>query len=140
MIQFIKCSPQADAIQVMNKVNRYVEASGTIEGELMVYIPDINDEIQAVRERAEIRRLVYTYPEIGGERKIKVLFKRVIRKLTWWMFEHVFQQQNEFNGLLLQYVDLIKEKQNILERALEELYIQKGKEGECKSYGKNKEN
>lgn len=125
MIRFVRCSLGADAIEVMKKVNRYAKTGEEVENEFLIAIPDINDEMRELRGRIEARRQVYTYPEIKNENKWIYLIKRIIRKMSWWILEYVFQQQNEFNGLVLQYIDLMQEKQNIIEKIIDERYVER---------------
>lgn len=125
MIRFVRCSLGADAIEVMKKVNRYAKTGEEVENEFLIAIPDINDEMRELKGRIEARKQVYTYPEIKNENKWIYLIKRIIRKMSWWILEYVFQQQNEFNGLVLQYIDLMQEKQNIIEKIIDERYVER---------------
>lgn len=129
MVRFVKNSPGADALQVIKKINRYVETENDSIILLEDAIVEIGTEISEVRKQCEFVSKLDNYPEIMAGGKFSFFVKRVVRKMVWWVIYPSVERQTRFNNYTLQYLDLLDEKLQVVEKAVLSLDKKEEKKG-----------
>ena len=104
MVKFIYSKAEASAEEVLGNINRYVNVGmDSSTGEYFEeYLPDMVSELEEMIQEMNEKYQIATAVAIQSDSKIKLLFKRAIRKCIKWYLDLVFEQQQNFNGLVTQ--------------------------------------